>query len=96
MTHLAQYCEYKDLKLFFSQFLIYTLLEPSDFDKMAEIQENIKKIVDLNAKIMIGQCSLEEICKKLINLSIEKIILSIIFPKLDPCVKIEDRKNRCH
>ena len=67
MAHLAQYCENKDLKLFLSHFLIYTLLEPSDFDKMAEIQENITKIVDLSAKIMIGQCSHEEMCKKIKN-----------------------------
>ena len=37
MAHLTQYNEFIGLKVFFSKFLVFILIEPSDFDKMAEI-----------------------------------------------------------
>ena len=67
MAHLALYYDFIELTLFFSKSLIFSLLEPSNFDKMAEIEENITKIVYFIEKFMIGQCSHKEICKKLVK-----------------------------
>ena len=43
MAHLAQYNEFIGLKLFLSKFFVFILIEPSDFDKMAETWKKIHK-----------------------------------------------------